>query len=52
MANRTYYARIKLGNATQVVTVQAGSYQNAKAMIEAQYGKGCIVGGPSTSVMR
>ena len=40
-------ARVKLPNgASQEVVVEADSYFNAKAMIEAQYGKGCITIGP------
>lgn len=50
MANRTYYARVKLANnSTQVVTVQASTYSNAKSMIESQYGRGSIMTGPTTS---
>jgi hypothetical protein len=48
MATDTYKARIKLSNgSTQEIRVQADSSFNAKAMIEAQYGKGCILNGPS-----
>ncbi len=52
MATITFYARVKLpNNSTQVITVQASTYSNARAMIEAQYGKGSIVGGPTTNKM-
>ena len=38
---------IRLGKSgTQVVFVDADSSWNAKAMVEAQYGKGCILMGP------
>lgn len=52
MATKTYYARIKLpNNFTQVVTVKANTHLNAKMMIEAQYGKGSIVTGPTLNRM-
>jgi len=48
MATYTYKARVKLPNgSSQEIRVQADSAQNAKAMIEAQYGKGCILNAPS-----
>jgi hypothetical protein len=41
-------ARVKLAKAgTQEITVQADDYFKARAMIEAQYGKGCIITGPN-----
>jgi hypothetical protein len=44
----TYKAKVKLSNGSiQEVTVQADSYFNAKAMIEAQYGRGRIFSGPT-----
>jgi hypothetical protein len=47
MAVTTYRARIRLSNGThQEVRVQADSPNNAKAMLEAQYGKGSIVTAP------
>lgn len=40
---KTYKARVKLSNGnTQVVEVAADSSFNAKAMLEAQYGKGNV----------
>jgi hypothetical protein len=43
----TFKATIRLKNgAVQEITVQADTYFNAKAMIEAQYGKGSIFIGP------
>jgi len=40
MAKQTYKARVRLPNGqSQEVTVQADSQSNAKAMLEAQYGK-------------
>jgi hypothetical protein len=43
----TYKARIRLSTGNhQEVRVQADSLSNAKALLEAQYGKGSIVGGP------
>jgi hypothetical protein len=43
----TFKATIRLKNgAVQEITVQADTYFNAKAMIEAQYGKGSIFTGP------
>jgi hypothetical protein len=48
MAVTTYKARIRLSNGThQEVRVQADSPGNAKAMLEAQYGKGNVVTGPT-----
>lgn len=44
MAISTYKARVKLSNGgQQEVQVQADSYSNAKAMIEAQYGKSNVI---------
>ena len=43
----TYEARIKIkGTSTTLTTVnvQANCSQNAKKLIEAQYGKGCVDG--------
>lgn len=46
---RIWRARVKLPNASvQEVQVQADTYWNAKAMIEGQYGVGCILFGPAT----
>jgi hypothetical protein len=43
----TFKARVKLSNGTiQEVRVQADNSNNARAMIEAQYGKGSINSGP------
>ena len=40
MAKQTYKARVRLPNGvTQEVSVQADTHSNAKAMLEAQYGK-------------
>ncbi len=48
MALRAFEATIRLSNGNnQKVTVQAESPQNAKAMIEAQYGRGSIISGPA-----
>jgi hypothetical protein len=48
MAIKTYKAKVKLSNgAAQDVTVQADSQSNAKAMLEADYGKGSIISFPS-----
>ena len=47
MTTKTYKAKIKLKTGYQEVTVQADNSFNAKAMLEAQYGKGCIFTGPS-----
>lgn len=45
---KTWKAKIRLGKGgIQEITVQADSYFNAKAMIEAQYGKGSIFFGPT-----
>ena len=41
---RTYEADIRIkGASVQRVTIQANNTVNARAMLEAQYGKGCIV---------
>ena len=45
---RKYRATIRLRNSyTQHVFVEAETMLNAKSMIESQYGKGCIMVGPS-----
>ena len=47
MAMHTYKARVKLSNGMiQEIRVQAENSNNARAMIEAQYGKGSINSGP------
>ena len=47
MATKTFEATIRIqGGSPQKVTVQADTYSNAKKMIEAQYGSGCILNGP------
>ena len=47
MAIKTFKARVRLSNgSSQEVTVQADDYFKAKAMLEAQYGKGSISSGP------
>jgi hypothetical protein len=46
MAASTYEATIRIGHSMQKVTVQADTQTNAKAMIEAQYGKGCLYNEP------
>jgi hypothetical protein len=43
---KTWKAKIKLKSGIQEVSIQAGTYQNAKEMLEDQYGKGCIQFGP------
>jgi hypothetical protein len=48
MATKTWTAKVKLSNgAIQEITVQADTYFNAKAMVEAQYGKRNIFSGPT-----
>ena len=48
MSQYTYEAHIRLPNGVhQRVTVEASSPGNAKSMIEAQYGVGCVRSGPS-----
>jgi hypothetical protein len=50
VATKTFKAKIKLTNGSvQEVKVQADSFFNAKAMLEAQYGKGSIFIGPTES---
>jgi hypothetical protein len=51
MAIKTFKAKVRIktpkGSFThQALTVQADNATNAKAMLEAQYGKGCCVIGP------
>lgn len=46
MTMKTYRARVKVGGSSREVRIQAGSYFDAKALLEAQYGKGCITFGP------
>lgn len=44
MATRKYVATIKLSNGgTQKITIQADNEANAKAMLEAQYGRGAVL---------
>ena len=48
MATYTFEAVVRLPNgSTDKVRVQAKDQLNAKAMIEAQFGKGCIINVPS-----
>jgi hypothetical protein len=48
MATSLYVAKIKLPHcAIQEVTVRADNFFNAKAMIEAQFGKGCLFTPPT-----
>jgi hypothetical protein len=48
MAAKPYKAKIKLkGGGMQEVTVQADDVFKAKALLEMQYGKGCIWSGPT-----
>jgi hypothetical protein len=48
MATKKYQAKIKLPNGSvQNVTVEADTNINAKAMLEAQYGKGSVIVSPS-----
>ena len=43
-----YKVRVRLPNTSgQDVVVRADSSSNARAMVEAQYGKGSIVAGPT-----
>ena len=45
--SKTFDGTIKLPNCpTERVTVTASSSYSAKAMLEAQYGKGSVVGNP------
>jgi len=49
LATRKWKARVKLSNGSQqVVYVDADTQRNAIAMIESQYGKGCMYGGVPT----
>jgi hypothetical protein len=55
MAIKTYKARVRIKNASgssieQDVTVQADSSSKARFMLEAQYGKGCILSGEPREV--
>ena len=48
MAAVTWYATIRLANGNQQrITVPADNYFNARMMIEAQYGRGSILFGPT-----
>ena len=44
---KKYEFRIKLGQQTQKIVVEADFGTTAKAMVEAQYGKQAIVWGPA-----
>ncbi|MDE3038417.1 MAG: hypothetical protein KGJ21_08225 [Pseudomonadota bacterium] len=50
MQAKTYKATIKIKSGasfvTQQVMIQADNSLNARAMLESQYGKGCILSGP------
>jgi len=47
MAVKIYEVKIKVPKGMpQWIQVQANSINNARQMVEAQYGKGCILGGP------
>ena len=47
MSNMTWKANVRLPNGLhQEVFVRADSQSNARAMIEAMYGLGCILMGP------
>lgn len=43
---KTYKARVRLSGRTIEVQVQARGSLDAKALLEAQYGKGSVVFGP------
>ncbi len=44
MSHITYIARVRLSNGcSEYVTIQASGYFNAKAMLEATYGKGSVI---------
>ncbi len=44
---RKWKARIRVSNgAIQEITVEADNFFNARALIETQYGAGCIFSGP------
>ncbi|MDQ7081380.1 MAG: hypothetical protein Q9M41_12010 [Paracoccaceae bacterium] len=44
---RKWKARIRVSNgAVQEIYVEADNHANARAMIETQYGAGCILSGP------
>jgi hypothetical protein len=48
MAIKTWKAKIRLTNGSiEEVLIQASNSFNAKAMLETQYGKGCIYTGPT-----
>jgi len=48
MSTKTYKAKIKLPNGSaQDVTVEADNASNAKAMLEAQYGRGSAISFPT-----
>ena len=52
MSQFTYEARVKLpGGGQEVVRVQASNQVNAKKMLEAQYGKGSLIGSPTPNTM-
>jgi hypothetical protein len=46
MSLKTWKANIKLKSGIQEVRIQADNFNNAKAMLEATYGKGSISFGP------
>ena len=51
MAGKTFKAKIKLKSGHQDVTVVADNFLKAKDMLEAQYGKGSVLG-PVTQVQK
>ena len=46
MASLKWKFKIRIGNVYEEVFVNAATSHNARTLIEAQYGKGCIVIGP------
>jgi len=48
MATKTYKAKVRLSTGViQEVKVEADTIFNARAMLESQYGKGCIFSAPT-----
>ena len=47
MAQLKWKFKIRIGTVHEEIIVSAATAHNARAMVEAQYGKGCIVVGPT-----
>ncbi len=47
MASLMWKLKIRIGTVYEEVTVSAATSYNARTLVEAQFGKGCIIVGPT-----